>query len=73
MHSYSSFWLDYAIGLITLSPAFAMRDQRVELHPAEALDMAAWLHLPDVARANIVEQYTARRPRASRLNERQAA
>ena len=73
MHTYSTFWIDYALGLIVLSPAFAMRDQLVELHPAEALDMAAWLRLPDGQRADIIEQYTTRRPRLSRLNERRAA
>lgn len=73
MHMYSSFWLGIAAGLITLSPIWADRDEPVELHPAEAIDMAAWLRLPDAERITIVEQYTTRRPRLSRLNERQAA
>ena len=73
MHYYSVFWLGVASGSIALSPIWADRDEPVELHPAEALDMAAWLRLKDGERAAIVEQYTTRRPRLSRLNERQAA
>jgi hypothetical protein len=62
MHTYSPFWIGYASGLLTLSSQWADRDawepiEPVELHPAEALNMAAWLRLPERTRAAITGEY----------------
>lgn len=62
MHTYSTFWLAWAAGLITFSAGWAERDASEELHPLEHLDMQAWLRLSDAEHIAIVEQYAHRRP-----------
>lgn len=62
---YSVFWLD---GGVLTSPEWAARDaEDPRWARLEAMDMGAWLALPDVTRAAIVEAYAQRRPRPSRL------
>jgi hypothetical protein len=54
----STFWIGYCLGLLCLSPAWAVRDEpRTEPHSADELPMKDWLHLPEATRARIVNEY----------------
>jgi hypothetical protein len=61
---YSPFWL--AGGILT-SPEWAARDVAEMSHPAETIEMGAWLRLSEHERAVVVEAYALRRPKASKL------
>ena len=66
--TYSSFWLGYCLGLLSLSPLWAEREQPEHVAtPADDLDMHAWLRLSEGERASIVQQYANRRPKATRI------
>ena len=55
MRRYSWFWLNYCAGLITLSPAWAERDDGPT--PFEYDDWATWLRRSDAEHAVIVAEY----------------
>ena len=67
MSYYSSFWLDYATGRVTLGARW--RDQLAGPEAAplpsahvDAHEMAAWLHLSEAQRWATVETYSADAP-----------
>ena len=65
----SDFWLLFASGLVCLSEAWEGRDPqpRTRTHVAEGLSMQEWLRLEEMERAEVVEQYAQRKPRAIKL------
>lgn len=76
MRFYSPFWLAFAARIITLGPIWAQRDREAEMisascvpdvdpdtlvHPAETLDMHAWLRLSNREHAAVIVAYAPNR------------
>jgi hypothetical protein len=65
---YSPFWLGALAPGWLSSPEWAWRDAaEARVHPAETIEMGAWLRLSEHERVVVVEAYALRRPKASKL------
>lgn len=57
MRRYSSFWLAYVAGLISLSPLWADRDAPAQPDPFDDEEMASWLRRSDAEHQAILASY----------------